>query len=249
MIPWYKKSFGHEYLRLYAHRNDDEALTDIKAIIKLLSPSRDKPLLDLGCGAGRHLIALHQLGFRSLTGLDLSEELLQVAKERLIAAGASDVKLLCRDMRYLPQQEHFAVVLSLFTTFGYFAQDEENAAVLRSVYQGLQPQGKFLIDYINREYLLDNLVPSEEKTLAGKQVKITRQLTADQRRIEKSMVVTTAAGKEEKFFESVRLYHHLEMEEMLKRAGFVDIRKYGALSGELFNHHSERLILIAEKRS
>ncbi len=248
MIPWYKRSFRHEYLKLYAHRDENEAQADIAAIIELIAPPRDKPLLDLGCGAGRHLIVLHRLGFCSLTGLDLSAELLQVAKERLIAAGALDVELLCCDMRSVPHQQYFASVLSLFTSFGYFARDEENAAVLRSVYQALQLPGKFLVDYINREYLLANLVQREEKILAGEPVKITRQLTADQRRIEKRMVITTAAGKEQQFTESVRLYHPAEMEAMLRAAGFAEICKYGSLGGRRFDSQSARLILAAEKR-
>lgn len=246
MIPWYKSSFGHEYLKLYAHRDENEAQADIEAIIELIAPPRDKPLLDLGCGAGRHLTALYRLGFRSLTGLDLSEELLQVAQERLTAAGAKNVKLLCCDMRSLPYKEHFASVLSLFTSFGYFARDAENAAVLHAVYRALQLRGKFLIDYINREYLLANLVQEEEKILAGEQVKIARQLTADHRRIEKTIFITTAAGIEKKFHESVRLYTPAEIEAMLKSAGFTSVCRYGSLRGERFTSQSARLIVVAE---
>jgi len=83
MIPWYKESFGLAYLDLYAHRDDNEAKKDIQTIVKLISPPEDQPLLDLGCGAGRHLCVLRDMGFSQLVGLDLSQELLDVAAKEL----------------------------------------------------------------------------------------------------------------------------------------------------------------------
>ena len=77
MTQWYEESFGREYLELYAHRDAAEARADIAAILCLLSPPKDEPLLDLCCGACRHVLILREMGFDQIVGLDLSAELLE----------------------------------------------------------------------------------------------------------------------------------------------------------------------------
>ena len=80
------------------------------------------------------------MGFTQLVGLDLSEELLQVGAcdlaQACTDAGQSleGVRLVRSDMRSIPYEDHFATVLSLFTSFGYFEEDRENQAVLWAVH-------------------------------------------------------------------------------------------------------------------
>ena len=251
MIPWYEKSFGQEYLNLYAHRTLSEARADIQAIVRLISPEREEPLLDLGCGAGRHLLALVELGFTYLVGLDLSEELLAVAAQRLSLGDdvcGPEVRLLAADMRDIPFEDEFATVLSLFTSFGYFEKDEENEAVLTAVCRSLRDGGTFLIDYMNRDLVIANLVPSDEVTLSDRFVQNSRCLTGDCRRIEKTTTITTEAGAKHEFHESVRLYSLSEMRQMLTVSGFVHVHSYGSLGGDRFGPESARLIMVAEKR-
>ncbi|HUT18782.1 MAG TPA: class I SAM-dependent methyltransferase, partial [Anaerolineae bacterium] len=77
MSPWYEDSFGSEYLELYAHRDEEEARSEIEAVVRLLDPPREEPLLDLCCGACRHILVLREMGFTRIVGLDLSEKLLE----------------------------------------------------------------------------------------------------------------------------------------------------------------------------
>lgn len=247
MIPWYVHSFGREYLDLYPHRDDAEAQAEVEAIIELIDPPKDEPLLDLGCGAGRHLVALHSAGFRHIVGLDLSAELLEIAAERLTKAGAEGIKLVNADMAHIPYEEHFGTVLSLFTSFGYFERDEENATVFAAVRKAALPGGRFLIDYMNRDWVIANLVGREEKDVAGRRVRIERRLTAGRRRVEKTTRVLGPEGEEKTYHESVRLYSPLEVEQMLETAGFVNVRRYGSLRGAPHRSESPRLILVGEK--
>ena len=247
MIPWYVHSFGREYLELYPHRDDAEARADVQAIIELIDPPKDEPLLDLGCGAGRHLVALHSAGFRHIVGLDLSSELLEIAAERLRSAGAEGIKLVNADMAHIPYEEHFGTVLSLFTSFGYFERDEENAAVFAAVRKAAVPGGRFLIDYMNRDWVIANLVGQEEKGAAGRRVRIERRLTPDGRRVEKTTRVLEPGNHEKTYHESVRLYSPFEVEQMLEAEGFVNVRCYGSLRGAPHRAESPRLILVGEK--
>ncbi len=254
MSPWYEDSFGCEYLELYAHRDEDEARSDIEAIVRLLDPPRDEPLLDLCCGACRHIAALREMGFRQIVGLDLSGELLDAGARRLGGDAAEatrrpceGVELVQSDMREIPYEGYFATVLSLFTSFGYFERDEENAKVLSEAFHALRPGGRLLIDYLNREYVVTTLVEQDERTLGDQHIENVRCLTDGCRRVEKTTTVTSTDGKVRRFHESVRMYSRREMVEMLRAAGFADVVCYGSLDGDGCSGSSPRLILIAEK--
>jgi SAM-dependent methyltransferase len=245
--PWYVKSFGRFYLAHYSHRNDDEASAEVEALTALLEPDREGPLLDLCCGAGRHLKALRRLGFTNLAGLDLSAELLKVADEELKAVGGETVELIHADMRRIPRRAYFATVLSLFTSFGYFAGDVENTAVVEGVHRALRPGGKYLIDTLNRDYVLAKLLPENVVEGEGFSATSRRRITADGTRVEKTTVVRPKSGEEETFKESVRLYSAGEMEKMLRAAGFENIRIYGALCADPHTPSCERMVVTGRK--
>jgi len=253
VTAWYEASFGREYLDLYAHRDAAEARADIEAIVRLLGPAKDEPLLDLCCGACRHLLVLREMGFSQLVGIDLSQELLQVAArelEKTAPAGTRDsVHLVRSDMRIIPYQDHFGTVLSLFTSFGYFDTDQQNQAVFDAVFHALKQGGKFLIDYLNRDYVIAHLVERDEQELPGRRVLSTRHLTDGCRRVEKRIAIQSENGQTHEYRESVRLYSKDEMVNRLSRSGFTGILSYGTLEGRPFAPESKRLVLIAEKRT
>ncbi|MFO7916994.1 MAG: methyltransferase domain-containing protein [Anaerolineae bacterium] len=252
MSPWYEESFGLPYLQLYAHRDAEEAAKNAQRIMELLNPRKDEPFLDLGCGAGRYLQVFRKLGLTRLVGLDLSEALLKVAAEKLATpeqreTPQEDIQLVRADMRAIPYRNYFAAVASLFTSFGYFGEDEENAAVFREVYRVLKPGGKFLIDYLNRYHVLRHLVPCDEDRFCAGYVRNVRYLSQNGRRVEKDTLFVNLEGKENVFHESVRAYRPSEIVVMLKDAGFVNIHRYGSLAGEEFSPDSPRLVITAQK--
>lgn len=243
--PWYEKSFGSLYLQLYAHRSAEEAQKQIESMIKLIEPDTSGPALDLCCGAGRHLPALRSCGFTELVGIDLSEDLLAVARETTSSLG--DVVIKQGDMREIPYTNHFSTVVSLFTSFGYFSDDEENYRVIDSIYRSLKTAGKFLMDYLNKDYVIANLVAEDRKESQGNHFHNRRWITDDGKRVEKETVVTMSTGEEHTFNESVRMYSDAEMLMMLERAGFTHSTIYGTLSGESLTSECDRMIICAQK--
>ncbi len=251
MSPWYEESFGLPYLQLYAHRDAKEARANAERIVRLLNPSKDEPFLDLGCGAGRYLCVFRDLHFTELVGLDLSEPLLKVAAENIASHEGKScrggVELVRGDMRSIPYREHFATVVSLFTSFGYFSDDAENAAVLCEVYRALRPGGKFLIDYLNRHRVICHLVACDEDWSQVGYVRNVRCLAQHGRRVEKETLFVNRSGRQNVFHESVRLYSPSKMVAMLQDAGFAEIHSYGSLKGEAFSARSPRLVITAKK--
>jgi ubiquinone/menaquinone biosynthesis C-methylase UbiE len=244
---WYEDTFGRDYLSLYPHRNDEEARRDVSHILQLIDPPRNESLLDLCCGAGRHLAALRHAGFMNLTGLDLSADLLAEARSRLDAESMNDIQLLQADMREIPGNELYRTIVSLFTSFGYFEDGNEDELVLQSAYQALSRNGTFLLDTLNRGHVLANLIPSEERELEGRRISIHRNITADSLRVEKETRITQPGSPETTYRESVRMYKKAEIEDMLTRIGFIDIHFYGSLEGQVFSNTSSRMVFVAAK--
>ena len=244
---WYKKSFGAAYLELYSHRTNEEALEQIKGLLNLIDPSMRGPTLDLCCGAGRHLVALRELGMKNLTGLDLSEHLLSVAELELNGADNENVELIQGDMRYIPRKNFYKNIFSLFTSFGYFDSDIENISVINGVYSALKPGGVFLMDYLNRNYIIKNLIADNVVQGDGYTVHNTRWITDDGKRVEKKIVFEMNTGERQEFNESVRMYSENEMIEMCENAGFVGIKMLGGLNKEPLNSNASRMIITATK--
>ncbi len=247
MTDWYEEAFGRDYLALYPHRDIAEARADVAAIIDLIAPPKDGSLLDLCCGAGRHLVALHEEGFTDLTGIDLSQHLLDVARRRLDAKGASKVRLLRSDMRHIPYRGQFETILSLFTSFGYFSETTADAAVLRVACNALLPGGTLLMDTLNRPWTIEHLSPRSEESLEGAAVLITRAISPDGLRVEKEIHVEPKGEPSRVYRESVRMYTADELRALLEGAGFADVRFHGALDGRPCDADSPRMIAVGHR--
>ena len=134
----------------------------------------------------------------------------------------------------------------MFTSFGYFPTDEEDAAVLAAAFRSLRPGGRLLIDTIAREKTMRDLVPEEIREKDGIRSHVRRTITADGLRVEKVTEIADGDGPKLRR-ESVRLYAPEELGEMFSRAGFVDVALYGSLGGELPSPDSPRLVVVGAR--
>jgi SAM-dependent methyltransferase len=215
---WYEESFGKDYLSIYAHRDDREAEDAVKDIIKLTGAKEDWPLLDLCCGTGRHLRAFQRAGYKKLYGIDLSIDLLK-------QVSCENITYIQGDMRHIPFRKYFHLVLSLFTSFGYFFSDSQNLKVLEEVKFCLFPGGTFLLDYMNRSYIEKNLISEDTVCNDGKEIISKRWISSDNLRVEKEVKIIEK-NEEKIYHESVRLFTFSELYSLLKKAGFTDINYY-----------------------
>ncbi|BBH21462.1 methyltransferase [Paenibacillus baekrokdamisoli] len=161
MTAWYERSFGSDYMIVYRHRNWQQAETEVQRMASWLALPDGASILDIGCGMGRHALALANLGFH-VTGIDLSNALLEKAREHNIEGLIE--KLVQGDMRELPFEDgQFQATVNLFTSFGYFPEESDNSRVLKEIRRVLQKDGRFLIDFMNGAYVKANLVSRSER--------------------------------------------------------------------------------------
>lgn len=239
---WYRSWFGEEYLALYPHRDVEEARDGVELVLRVQGPP-DGLILDLACGSGRHLAELERRGFAAV-GLDLSAELLRRAADE-----EPDLRLVRGDMRLLPFVDAgFDMVTNFFTSFGYFAEPEEDRQVLEEIRRVLRKGGRFALDFLNAERVRNELVNEDERILAGRRVVQRRRLEDEGRIVIKEIEMGTSDGAGVRtFHERVRLYTSQELEMLLGGVGLVTEHRFGDYCGGPFAEDAPRCILLGRK--
>lgn len=236
---WFEEWFDEDYALLYAHRDEEEARCAVGLALREAPELAEGPVLDLGCGAGRHLDALRRSNPRAF-GMDLSPALLRRAP--------ADLRpwLLRGDMRRIPVRSgHLAGICLWFTPFGYFP-DDQNREVMLDLGRLLRPGGVLWMDYLNAGLVARNLVPEDTLEREGLRALSRRALVGD--RIVKRMHLTRlASGETWEVMESVRLYRPDELREMARGAGLQLRTALGGYAGEPFGEDSPRWIGVFER--
>ena len=259
-MNWYRTAFGAHYRHLYAHRDGHEAAACVAAIAPWL-PLRRGPVVDLGCGAGRHLSPLAAHGAWGLA-LDLSADLLADAAR---AAGALALPPVRADMRRLPLRDgSCAAVLSLFTSFGYFGDLDDHAPLLREISRVLVPGGRWCLDHLNAFAVRRELAAGDavrERRLGSQLVREQRRLGPGGRRVLKDVRIRPLGGAERlaadgvppqglDYTESVALFAPAELDELCRGAGLVRVAACGGYDGRDFEAETaERWLLIYEREA
>ena len=238
---WWRSWFGPAYLSLYdgylLERTPIEA-DELEALLGLHPPAR---IIDLGCGQGRHVIELGRRGY-DVTGLDLSEYLLDVAAARARAAGVR-LRLVRGDMREPLPGTPFDVALSLFTSFGYFADEADDGKVLRAVAAMLRPGGRFVIEVLNGQREREQFEPRQWFAVGKTAVMEERHLDKGGRRLVVQRTVSTPNARETDLH-AIRLYSGAQLGEALQEAGFAEVRLYGDWNGEELTPASSRVLAV-----
>ncbi len=225
---WWRKIFNSIYLKTDGDVVDDIEITRMEVDIfqEILQLKGDEKILDLCCGHGRHSLELARRGFKFVEGLDRSHYLIQKAKNQAKKENLP-VKFREGDARKLPYApDTFDVVMILGNSFGYFETVEDDMRVLKEVFRVLKPYGKILIDVADGEYLKNNFKKQTWEWIDKKHfVCRERTLSSDGTRlISREIVTHTEKGVIADQFYAERLYTKKDLEELLTKAGFSDVK-------------------------
>ncbi|MBN2057164.1 class I SAM-dependent methyltransferase [bacterium] len=233
-----------DYLYFYQDAiGDDITIKQMEFMVQELELDQPMRILDLACGHGRHANHLAELG-HMVTGVDISKGFLELATRQARQIGA-EVRYIQQDMRAIDFSEEFDRALLLFTSFGYF-DDNENELVLANIARALIPGGILLFDIPNRDALLATL--DQVKIIERKKDLMINQLDYDAttgRLMNRRIVIRDGHRKDKPF--STRLYGLPEIKELLHRNGLVLHKLYGDWHGTPFDWRSKSMIVIAKK--
>jgi SAM-dependent methyltransferase len=237
--PWYDTAFEAGYLELYPHRDLAAARAEVGALAGRGLGACGGRVLDLGCGFGRHLVALRERGLDAF-GLDRSGELLARVPAELRP------RVVRGDFRALPWRDGaFATIVVLFSSFGYF-DDDGNARALAELARVLAPGGTAVFDLMNPARVRATLVPESVTRRPGLELHERRRLEGGGTRVVKEVEVRAASGPL-RWLEDVRLYEPAELARLLARVGLEPLRTEGDFDGRAFDSASPRQILWARR--
>ena len=235
--------FDEDYLYFYETFLTDE-LSDRQAALlwTLLELEPGMDVLDLACGHGRIANRLAGRGAR-VTGLDATPLFLERARADAEARGV-EVDYVEGDMRELAWDGRFDRVISWFTSFGYF-DDDENRALLRASRRALKPGGRLAVEGNNLPELLRRWQPATVVERDGDFAldRSTFDPTTGRATTERVIV---RDGRVRRFEFSVRMFFAVELRDWLLDAGFAQVEFYDG-DGNPLAADGRRMITIARR--
>jgi SAM-dependent methyltransferase len=226
-----------------------------------LAEEQGDPILELGCGTGRVLVALAAAGY-TITGIDISPALLAVAEAKLrntpYTIGASLVKADLRTFD-LPCKE-FAFAFCTSNTLMHLTTQADQLQALHNSYAHLRTDGLLLLDLFNPDVTrlnavngLMELADQWSDPATDAQVLKWCVRTVDWA----AQLQETLFVYEESFPDgrtqrtlcpfTLRFLWQGEAELLLQMAGFAIEAVWGDFDGAPYTTLSEHLILLARK--
>jgi SAM-dependent methyltransferase len=222
-----------------------DAAEQVEKALILTKPT-GKSALDLCCGPGRCSIALSQRGF-SVTGVDRTKYLLDKARMKAKAVKAA-IEWVQKDMRDFVRPSAFDLVLSMFTSFGYFDDKQQDIEVLNNMLSSLRPDGTCLIDVMGKERLAKILQPTTSDVLPDGTTLVQRhEIFDDWTRIRNEWIIVRK-DRTKSFTFHHTVYSGQELRERMEQAGFIGVKLYGTFSGDEYGPNAQRLIAVGRKR-
>lgn len=234
---WYASWFDTPFYHiLYKDRDYAEAEAFMTNLTSYLNLPEQAKILDLACGRGRHSIFLNTLGY-DVIGADLSENSIAHAKQFENDMLHFKVHNMC-----LPYGETFDAVFNLFTSFGYFENESDNLSTIKAIKADLNDFGFGVIDFMNSNYVINNLVEKDTKTVDG--IDFTME-----RRVENGYIIKdisfTFEDEDYQYQEYVRAFTLSDFETLFEKAGVYLLDVFGDYKLNKFDaKNSERLIMI-----
>jgi SAM-dependent methyltransferase len=206
----------------------------------VLSLNSGSKVLDLFCGAGRHSAELMRRGCVT-TGIELNSSYVELARERV----TKPAQIVSGDVRYVDFGSGFDAAIIMFHSFGYFS-DAEDRQVLEKVHRSLRKGGRFLIEILNRDWLLANFRERDEKIVDEIKIIETRRFdpltSRNHFRIERHSAtgVTTKEGR-------WRLYSPHEIKNLLEGIGFQFLAAYSSLDKQPLTKDTRLMRLLTQR--
>ena len=223
----------------------------ISYLRKLLKEWKAEPtrVLDLACGTGNVSELLHGAGF-AVTGVDIAPDMIAEARRKAsekhlpilyYVQDAAALDLPCKS---------FDLCVSLFDSLNYITVPTQLSAAIKGVARHLAPQGVFVFD-MNSEYALVNGFFAQDNlgTNARLRYDWDSDYLPEQRlcRVDMKFWYREANGLD-RTFEEVHwqyAYREDEVREMLRGAGFSEIRTYQAYSMRPTHRTTDRIFYVA----
>ncbi|MBQ7039136.1 MAG: class I SAM-dependent methyltransferase [Clostridia bacterium] len=240
------QDFAEVYDALTEDVTYEKTVEYLEQIFKKHYDKKPKLMLELACGTGSITKLLSEKGY-DMIGVDLSEEMLNVAREKC----DEGVLLLNQDMTEFELYGTVDVIMCLLDSVNYITEPEKLQKMFRLAENYLEYGGLFVFD-INSSYKLKNVIA--ENTFIRETENIYSVWENEQEppfvNFILNFFVENTDGSYERFYEehTERIYEQDEIVSMLKKAGFENIKVYSENSFDAPDNTTERIYFVANKR-
>jgi SAM-dependent methyltransferase len=245
---WFERFFSDDYLMTVLPPTRQQVARQVDFLEASLGIERGATVLDVGCGLGTQALELSRRGML-VVGLDLSLPMITRAAEEAQQNGLK-INFLHTDIREIEFEGTFDAVICLGTTFGFF-DDDSNRDVLARLHNALRPGGRLLLDVVNRDFVLtsqpnlvwfqgDECVCMEESDFNYFSSRLV---------VKRTMMREDGTQSDAEY--SIRLYALHEIGKLMQQVGFrvMEVSGHEVTRGVFFGAHSQRLIILAERRA
>ncbi|WP_270941607.1 class I SAM-dependent DNA methyltransferase [Romboutsia lituseburensis] len=208
-------------------------------------------ILELACGTGNLTIPLTKKNY-DIAGIDISDQMLNVAREKAEKEGV-ELVLLQQDIAELDfDVTNLDCILCACDGFNYITYDDDLENVFAKSHELLKDGGLFIFD-ISSHYKLSTILGNNMHGENREDISYLWQNYFDDEQnlieMELAFFVKDANGKFDKFEEvhQQRAYTEDEIIESLQISGFTDIKVYGDFTFEKPKKNSERIFFVCKK--
>jgi len=222
----YGETYANEYDKLYGDKDYQAECDLIEQTFHRFAKGEVRSIIDFGCGTGNHSILLAHRGYR-VTGLDLSAEMLRIARRKAAEANV-DLTWVEGDIRNAQVPGSFDAGLFMFSVLGYLLPNEHVMAALANARRHIRTGGLLVFDVWYGPAVL-SIGPSDRAkvvpTSGGRLIRIvTPHLNVRQHICEVHYHLWLLNGDrvvaESEEMHPVRYFFPMELELMLSQSGF-----------------------------
>lgn len=220
----------------------------LKFTMGQMSDGGENHILDVGCGTGSLAMALDRDNCQ-VVGIDLDEEMIQLAKEKDLATVVDFRVANMLTLEEVFPREMFSMLTCYGNTLVHLGSDEKVRHFLESAYHLLKTGGKLLLQIINYDRIIDQNIKSLP-TINNEHVVFKREY---ERSVDKTAVrfITelTIKGSGDKVVNSVPLLALRKslLEDLLRDVGFKKLSFFGGFDMSESSAVSQPLVAVAIK--
>ncbi len=207
---------------------------------------------ELGCGTGNVTVRMAEAGY-DMIGIDLSQEMLSVARDKADDADENGILYLCQDMRSFELYGTVRAIISLCDSINYLLEDEELDKTFRLVNNYLDPKGIFVFDFntVYKYGVIGDSTIAENREDCSFIWENTYDESTHLNEYDLTLFTRTGSGKDEDIYRKTveehvqRGFTALEMKELIEGSGLKLIKMLDGVTLNAPDDKSERILVVA----
>lgn len=207
-----------------------------------------KDYLDLACGTGNLTINVGKK-FMNTTAVDLSQDMLTIAQEKLKSARVR-AKLLCQDISRLNLKKQYDLITCALDSTNYILKNEDVFNYLNAVHNHLKDSGIFIFD-INSEYKLRNILGNNVFNYDDGEVVYIWENEIEDGILNMYLTFFVKEGQVYRRFDEhhkERIYCEVFLEDLIEKIGFQILDKLDNYEDKHVDKKTERIVYVLRKK-